>query len=70
MKKKEMREIIATYCDYCGTELTGTMHSSVITHDGIEKDFCSNRSRPHVVTCLEKWKEEERDRLIKSRASG
>ncbi len=55
-----MREITATYCDYCGAELTNTAHSSIEYKDGVIKDFCSTHTRDIEKTCLEKYKEEER----------
>ncbi len=56
MKKEEMRKVIATYCDYCGEELTNTSHSSIKFESGVEMDFCSTYSNEITETCLDKYK--------------
>jgi len=58
MKKKEMREVTITYCDYCGKELRGN-HSSIEYTDGRKLDFCSTYTSKITKTCLDKHREAE-----------
>ena len=60
MRKEEMRKVIATYCDYCGAELTKTNHSSIKFESGVEMDFCSTYTDEIEKTCLDKYKEKTR----------
>jgi hypothetical protein len=58
MKKKETREVIVTYCDYCGAELNSN-HSSIEYKDGRVLDFCDEYTTKINKTCLDKHKEQE-----------
>jgi len=56
MKKKEIREVTITYCDYCGKVITGN-HSSITFKNGKILDFCSTYTKDIDKTCLDKYKE-------------
>jgi ribosomal protein L24E len=56
MKKKETREVIVTYCDYCGKELKYG-HASILYTDGKVLDFCNEYTNEINKTCLDKYKE-------------
>ena len=56
MKKKEMREVIITYCDYCGKEIIPP-YSSIEYKDGRKFDLCSDYIE-NGKNCLQKHKEE------------
>lgn len=58
MKKEELRKVIATYCDYCGAELTGVNHSSITLLNGTVMDFCSTYTGKISETCFDKFKKD------------
>lgn len=53
MTKKIMREVIVTYCDYCGKEITPP-YSSILHKDGTRVDLC-NDYKEGEKTCYEKY---------------
>lgn len=59
MKKAILKKVIATYCDYCGAELSNVNHSSIEMKNGSNYDFCSNYSENVTKTCLDKFKEDQ-----------
>lgn len=56
MKRKEIKEVIVTYCDYCGKELKYA-HSSIKLKNGNVFDFCNEYTHEISKTCLDKYKE-------------
>lgn len=62
MKQKILREVIVTYCDYCGNELTNSNHSSIIYPDGRIVDLCSTYNNKITETCQDKYRKEEREK--------
>jgi len=57
MKKKEMREVTITYCDYCGKEIQPP-YSSIKLKNGKEVDLCSQYNNGKV-TCKGKYIDEK-----------
>lgn len=57
MKQKETREVIVTYCDYCGKELKYG-HASIKYKDGKVLDFCNEYTNKINETCLDKYKKQ------------
>jgi hypothetical protein len=64
MKRSEIRTIVATYCDYCGAELTHFSHASIEEKDGRKLDFCNTYTNDISETCLDKYKKD--GNLLKS----
>ena len=60
MKKKEMREVTITYCDYCHKEITPP-YSSIEYKDGRKVDLCSD-FKEGEKNCKEKYLEVETGR--------
>lgn len=54
MKKKEIREVTITYCDYCNKEITPP-YATVEYKDGRILDLCSNYVE-NGRNCLQKHK--------------
>ena len=65
MKKIETRNVIVTYCDYCGKELPYG-YASIQYEDGTLLDFCDQHTTEISQTCFEKRKQEDRDRKYKT----
>jgi ribosomal protein L24E len=65
MKKKELKVVTVTYCDYCGKELKYG-HASIEYKDGRVMDFCNEYTSKINKTCLDKHKEihKEENNLI------
>lgn len=55
MKKKEMREVIVTYCDYCGKEIRPP-YSSIEYQNGKVVDLCSDYIEDEK-SCFDKYKD-------------
>jgi hypothetical protein len=60
MKRKEIKEVTVTYCDYCGKELKYN-HSSIKLKNDIVLDFCNEYTEHINKTCLDKYKEIHKD---------
>ena len=56
MRKKEMREITITYCDYCKKEIHPP-YSVIGLMGGSSVDLCSDYKEGEK-TCFDKYKEE------------
>lgn len=61
MKKKEMRQVTITYCNYCGKDISSISHKIVELKDGTKLDLCS-QSDGSGKTCAEKYRDEEIER--------
>jgi hypothetical protein len=59
MKKKEIREMVVTYCDYCGAELKYG-HTSILLTDGQALDFCNEYTEEITENCVDKYRKTQR----------
>lgn len=53
MERKEMREVLVTYCDYCGKEITPP-YSTIRYADGTKVDLCDDYS-DGMPTCKDRY---------------
>lgn len=61
-----MREVVVTYCDYCGKEIKDHSWSGKEYADGRKLDFHSVYIDENHKTCLQKHEEEEIKKYLKS----
>ena len=70
MKKKEMRQVTITYCDYCNKEITPP-YATVEYKDGSKLDLCSDYVE-NGRNCSQKHKDFEmrqnEERMIRERS--
>ena len=59
MRRKEMREVDATYCDICGDDITRQNCYGAVDAHGKETDICGNSNgwKSGTLNCYEKFKQ-------------
>lgn len=58
MKKKEIKEVTVTYCDYCGEEIKGSYHT-LQRSDKTKLHFCRKIKKGGKHNCLVNSRKEQ-----------